>query len=136
MKTWLILAALIAFVAAPSFGVDATKAILHVTSVRQEDATDYCTTGECSATRFTVKGYIDAKNDPDAVEYVLECVETRVMKPKPHVTATCIRVHAHNDYSVKVWPDAIAVEHDATIEGLELAYKIISEKEVRKQNTK
>jgi hypothetical protein len=27
-----------------------------VTSVEQDEATDYCTTGKCSATRFTVEG--------------------------------------------------------------------------------
>jgi len=115
---------------------EATKATLHVTSVRQAEAEDYCQTNECSATRFTVEGYVDVKGDPDAVEYALECVETWAMKPKPHVTGSCIKVHAHNDYLVKVFPEAVFFEHEGNVEGIELGYKILSEKEVRKQKGK
>lgn len=47
----------------------------HVTSVAQGDAADFCTTGQCSATRFTVEGYAAGENGT-TVEYILDCVES------------------------------------------------------------
>jgi len=51
-----------------SFGQDTVKANFHVTSVRTEEAKEWCTTGLCSATRITVEGYTDVKGDPSSVE--------------------------------------------------------------------
>jgi hypothetical protein len=42
---------------APSFGQDAEQTTFHVTSVRSEEAKDWCETGKCSATRIIVEGY-------------------------------------------------------------------------------
>lgn len=77
----------------------------HVTSVSQAEATDYCTTGKCSATRFTVEGYTQ---DKDAVvQYVLDCVETIANEPTPHFTVRCARVHSHSDYMVRLGDDYV-----------------------------
>jgi hypothetical protein len=77
------------------FGQDEAKVLFHVTSVEQGDAPDYCTTGKCSETRFTVEGYTQ---DRDAsIQYVLDCVETIAHEPTPHLTVQCARVHSHND---------------------------------------
>jgi len=53
--------ALIAFIARAGSQQD-EKVTFHVTSVSQTEATDYCTTGKCSATRFTVEGYTQDKD--------------------------------------------------------------------------
>ena len=109
------------------------KVAFHVTSVSQADATDYCTTGKCSATRFTVEGYTQDKDA--AVQYVLECVETLVNEPTPHYTVRCARVHSHSDYLVKIvddwvtFGDSPAQEKEPII----VSYLIKSEKEVRKK---
>ena len=112
------------------------RIMFHVTAVRSEQAHDWCTTGDCSATRFTVEGYADVKGDSTLTEYVLECVETLVQKPSPHFTAVCDRLHAHNDYEARLLSDAIAFSEtkSPTPEGAIVpAYRIVSEKEVKKQ---
>lgn len=110
------------------------KVTFHVTSVEQSDATDYCTTGKCSATRFTVEGYTQ---DKDAVvQYVLDCVETIVNEPTPHFTVRCARVHSHSDYLVKLGDDYVMFGDAPPTQGKEsilAAYRIKSEKEVRKK---
>jgi hypothetical protein len=110
----------------PSSAQD-TKAIFHVTSVRTEDAKDWCTTGKCSATRITVEGY------SDAVEYVLDCVETIASEPSPHVTVVCDHVHASNDYDVEIGSNYIffgeSRKPSSTQEPLRSGYSIVSEKE-------
>jgi hypothetical protein len=146
MKPAFILALLFGlFLGGPSFGQEFTKATLHVASVRSGEAKDWCETGECSATRHTVEGYITSKDDPISVEYVLECVEVLAHKPSPHYTGVCDKVHAHEEYVVKVFPNAIAFEHEKESSGtkessgatpVNLAYHIVSEKEVAKQKTK
>lgn len=106
----------------------------HVTSVEQSDATDYCTTGKCSATRITVEGYTQDKDA--SVQYVLDCVETLVNEPTPHFTIRCPRVHSHSDYLVKLVDDYVVFgEAPATQEKEPIisAYRIKSEKEVRKK---
>jgi hypothetical protein len=107
-----------------------TPITFHVTAVRSEEAQDWCTTGECTATRFTVEGY------SDATEYVLDCVETMVHKPSPHFTTVCVRLHAHNDYAARLFPDAITFgdsKRRSSDEPLVVVYHIVSEKEVNKQ---
>jgi hypothetical protein len=110
------------------------KIAFHVTSVSQADATDYCTTGKCSATRFTVEGYTQDKDA--AVQYVLECVETIVNEPTPHYTVRCTRVHSHSDYLVKLGADYVRFGDPPATQETEpflAAYLIKSEKEVRKK---
>lgn len=65
-----IVASLVLYFVGLSFG-QGKKDVFHVTSVEQSEATDYCTTGQCTATRFTVNRY----TRDNAVEYVLDCVE-------------------------------------------------------------
>ena len=56
MKLLVTLTALSGLLGGQSSGRDTREASLHVTSVRSEDAKDWCTTGKCSAKRFTVEG--------------------------------------------------------------------------------
>lgn len=139
MKRTLILTVLLGLLLwGQSFGQNTANAILHVTSVRSEDAKDWCPTGGCSATKLTVEGYISAKSQPSLIEYVLECVEVVVSEPSPHFTVVCDKVHAHTEYLVKVGPDFIAFEHEkqpSTTATLSL-YKIVSEKEVATRKAK
>jgi hypothetical protein len=109
------------------------KAVFHVTSVEQEEAKDYCTTGKCSATRFTVEGYTQDK-DAD-IQYVLDCVEILVEEPTPHISVQCVRVHSHSDYMVKIGSDFIAFGDSQSSQSKPIvsAYRIKSEKEVRKK---
>jgi hypothetical protein len=58
-----------------------------------------------------VEGFINTGDDA-FVEYVLECVEVLAHKPTPHLTTECVRVHAHDDYVVKVFSGAIAFQHE------------------------
>lgn len=90
--------------APPNFGQDSNTKIFHVTSVRTEEATDWCTSNECSATRFTVEGYTPT------VEYLTECIEIVKNAPPAHYTSTCTRVAAGEEYVVKVLSDAIWVQ--------------------------
>ncbi len=83
-----------------------TKAVLHVTSVKQEEAPDWCTTGKCSATRYTVEAYRPAKSPSEVIRYLLECVEV-ITTPEGKVTLSCARVAADGDYEVKILADAI-----------------------------
>jgi hypothetical protein len=71
-------------VGTPGLGQDkGTPITCHVTAVRFEDAHDWCTTGECSAVRFTIEGFAGE------TEYVLDCVEVLVQNPSPHYTIVC-----------------------------------------------
>lgn len=111
------------------------KATFHVASVSQADATDYCTTGKCSATRITVEGYTQDKDA--AVQYVLDCVEVIASEPTPHTSIQCVKVHSHTDYVVTVGADFIIFASDAPTkqekEPFISGYRIKSEKEVRKK---
>ncbi len=112
------------------------KIVFHVTSVRSEDATDYCTTGKCSATRFTVEGYSDVKGRPTVTEYVLECVETLVTETPVHYTVVCDRVHANNDYDATLYADNIMFGEPKKYSGegpLTAVYSIKSEKETKRK---
>jgi hypothetical protein len=120
---------------APSFGQDAEQTTFHVTSVRSEEAKDWCETGKCSATRIIVEGYTRPKDDPNAsIEYVLDCIEVIANEPSPHLSIVCSHLHAHNDYSAKVYASAILFgepqqsKPDLTY----AAYEIVSEKETTK----
>ena len=142
MKSWIILALLFTSLGRPSFGQEFTRAVFHVTSVRSGEAKDWCGTGNCSAIRYTVEGYITSKDDPFSVEYVLECVE--VLNMIQETTVVCAHVHAHEEYPVTVFSDGINFEHQFehkkessdTKEPTYSGYKIVSEKEVAKQKAK
>lgn len=114
------------------FGQNADIVSFHVTSVQQGDATDYCTTGKCSATRFTVKGYTQDKDG--GVQYVLDCVEVVANEPGTH-SVTCFRAHAHVDYMVKIFAESVTFGHNQSPqrEPVEVDYNIKSEKELRKK---
>jgi hypothetical protein len=102
----------------------------HVTAVRSEDATDWCTTGECDATRITVEGY------SATTEYVLDCVEVITHKPTPHYADYCDHVHAHNDYDATLWPANIGFKpiKSKTADGAPVSlYRIVSEKEISRK---
>jgi hypothetical protein len=126
--------ALVALTAQAASQQDA-KVAFHVTSVSQGDATDYCTTGKCSATRITVEGYTQDKDA--AVEYVLDCVEIITNEPTPHQSVQCVKVHSHADYMVTIGSDFILFDSDAPTkqnkEPYVSGYRIKSEKEVRKR---
>jgi|ERR1700677_2488241 hypothetical protein len=111
------------------------KVTFHVTSVEQSDATDWCTTGKCSATRITVEGYTQEKDA--AVQYVLDCVEVVANEPTPHKSIQCVKVHSHVDYEVTIGADFILFASDAPTkqekEPFVSGYRIKSEKEVRKK---
>lgn len=102
----------------------------HVTAVRSEEAHDWCTTGECGATRITVEGY------SNTTEYVLDCVEVIAQKPSPHYADYCDHVHAHNDYEAKLWADSIGfkpIKPQTAGEAPVSLYHIVSEKEMSKK---
>jgi hypothetical protein len=108
----------------------------HVTSVEQGEATDYCTTGKCSATRITLGGY--RVEDGVTIEYILDCVEVIANEPKPHMTSQCIHVHAHGEYPAKLYSEAIFFDTEKQTNPppdppILFGYQIRSEKEVRKK---
>ena len=118
---------------------EATPITFHVSAVRSEEAHDWCTSGECSATRYTVEGYSDVKGDSVLTEYLLECIEVMASKPRPHLTNVCGRVHAHNDYEAQLWSDSIFFGDETKPQSSEgvvtVGYHIVSEKEVKKHKT-
>ena len=113
-----------------------TPITFHVTAVRSEEAHDWCATGECGATRYTVEGYSDVKSDSSLIEYVLDCVQVMAPKPSPHFTIVCDQVHAHNDYDATLWSNAISFsppKPQSPDAPMAAAYQIVSEREVSKQ---
>ena len=106
------------------------KIVFHVTAVRQNDAEDYCTNANCSATRFTVEGYSNVSSDSRITEYMLECVEVITNGPPAHRTMGCVRLHANSDYTVELWDDSIAFPTSDS--GFVANYKIKSEKTATK----
>jgi hypothetical protein len=136
--------AVIATLVLPLMGQsESPKIVFHVTSVEQGEATDWCTTGKCSATRFTVRGYAVDIEDRTPIEYVLDCVETIANEPKPHVTAQCPRVHAHKDYDAELGADSIffadspsdSSGRPSTDKPIVMGYTIKSEKEVQRTDS-
>jgi hypothetical protein len=109
-------------------GQSSQKIIFHVTAVRQNEAQDYCTEANCSATRFTVEGYSDASSD-SRIQYLLECVEV-IPNGTVHPTIGCVHLHANNDYAAELWDDSIYFPTSAS--GFIANYKIKSEKSVTK----
>ena len=111
------------------------KIPFHVTAVRSEEASDVCASDSgCTATRFTVEGYSAMKDH--STDYVLDCVEITALKPSPHPMVECDRVHAHNDYVVRLMSDAIAFGEakPRSPDGPgQSAYRIVSEKERTQQ---
>ena len=112
------------------------KIVFHVTSVRSEDATDWCQTGECSAERITVAGFSDVNHDDHLTEFMLECVEATVSDPTPHFTLVCAHLHANNDYDAFLFATAISFYPDGKPRPvgspLQGVYSIVSEKEMTK----
>ena|ERR1700674_3824212 len=106
MREIAVLAILSFFLSPVIARADGDNAILHVTSVRQDEAKDWCDTAKCLATRFTVEGYRAAKNPSEVIKYVLECVEV-VNTETGKFTITCPKVQADADYEVKLLADAI-----------------------------
>jgi hypothetical protein len=104
------------------------KALLHVTSVRQEEAKDWCETGGCYATRFTVEGYRAARKPDEVVRYVLECIEV-IQTEKGKTSLSCVRVQADGEYDAKIFADSIVFQPlpppDGTLHG---AYNIKSQR--------
>ncbi|SRR5260370_23819287 len=114
------------------------KIVFHVTSVQSAEAKDYCTSGECTATRFTVEGYVNLKSNSGVTEYVLDCVEVVTTKSPIHQTSVCAHVHASNDYDAKVYSQSVDFfiaekESSSTDAPMKWLYSIKSEKEVTKQ---
>jgi hypothetical protein len=119
-----------------SAGQDAVQTTFHVTSVRSEDAKDWCEAGKCTAKTITVEGYSAAKGEGNSsVEYVLTCTEVIASEPTPHYSVVCTHLHAHNDYPAKVYASAIYFgEPETTKPDLTYAaYEIVSEKETTKR---
>ena len=129
-----ILASIVLLALAQQLSSQEEKVLFHVTSVEQGDATDYCTTGKCSATRFTVEGYTMPDKDT-AVQYVLDCVETLMVEPNNSTSnMICARVHSHTDYTIKFVAEFIFFDsYPSDRQGMRVAYRIKSEKEVRKK---
>lgn len=99
---------LLAFTAAVSQQDE--KVTFHVTSVEQSDATDYCTTGKCSATRITVEGYTQ---DKDAgVQYVLDCVEVIANEPTPHKSIQCVKEHSRTQI---MWSQSVLTSSSSPV---------------------
>lgn len=122
------------FLCAAQAKADGDTAILHVTSVRQDEAKDWCDTGKCMATRFTVEGYRAAKNPNQVIRYVLECVEV-ISTDTLKVTVSCPRVQADGDYTVKIFADAIIFSSaEPPKDGVVSGYKIKSQSVERRDN--
>jgi hypothetical protein len=114
-------------------GQSEQKIIFHVTVVRTGDASsDQCPNNDCISTRFTVEGYSDVKGDSRLTEYVLECVQ-RIPIPvrEDSVLVKCPRFHPYSDYEASLGSGPTD-EHICS--GIGLCYKIVSEKEINKQN--
>ena len=105
------------------------KVTFHVTSVEQGEAPDYCTTGKCTATKFTVEGLTQDREG--GVKYVLECVEAIASEPN-HKSVACFRVHAHTDYRVKIFAESVSFGSSSQSDPVVIDYSIKSEKEVEK----
>jgi hypothetical protein len=111
-------------------GQNSQKIIFHVTAVRQDEAQDYCTNGNCSATRITVEGY-SIETNSHVAEYVLECVEVIANGPPAHRMIGCVHLHVNYDYAAELWDDSIAFP--TSDGGFVANYKIKSEKGVTTQ---
>jgi len=115
-------------------GTRGTIITFHVTSVRHEDDSTVCGSGECSATKFTIEGYANGAHTGTRIAYVLTCDEYVAYKPTPHISMACVRVHANTDYDVRLFADSISFwpEEKFTPPPDRVLYSIETEKEVRK----
>jgi len=117
-----------------SLGQDMTSASFHVDTVRTEPAKDWCTTGECSAKRIVVEGYVGGGKDEVAmVHYVLDCVEVVSNRPTPHFLTACVHVHARETHAVKIGETFISfsdVKQKSQPEPALAPYEIVSESRV------
>jgi len=112
-----------------SLGQDTTSASFRVTNVRTEQAKDWCPTGECSAKRIIVEGYVGGKGEP-MVQYVLHCVEIVANAPTPHFLTACVHVHAREIHVVKIGETFISfsdAKQKSQPDPVVAAYEIVSE---------
>jgi hypothetical protein len=79
--------------------------VFHVTSVKQDEPPDWCTTGQCNAVRFTVEGYARVEHDAHPTQFVLKCIE--LTDADGHITMACARLRAHGNYNAKLWADLV-----------------------------
>ena len=130
MRTILLNAVMVVFLAGISFSQETSKALFHVASVESSNAPDRCPTERCTATKITVEGYTQAKDGSVSVEYVLDCAELIMDEPSPHQAVVCDHVHANSGYLVKIGSNYISFsDDDPRFEPLHAAYRIVSEKE-------
>jgi hypothetical protein len=108
---WLVLSALMlggaGLMAQNSKDDGSILIVFHVTSVKQDEPPDYCTTGGCTAVRHTVEGYSRVPGDLHYTQFTLRCVEMTVVDPKPHTTISCPRVRANGNYDAKLFADVL-----------------------------
>ena len=108
------------------------KIAFHVTAVRQGEVHEYCTSSNCSETKFTVEGYSVGNGGSHSTEYVVECDQI-IPNSQSSTSALvkCARLHAGNDY-------VASLASLPTIEGMSfgegVVYEIVSEKEANKQD--
>jgi hypothetical protein len=87
---------------------ESIRIMFHVTAVKRDTPPDWCQTGQCSATRFTVEGYSKVPGDVNFTKYTLTCVETEPVPPRSGaMTTTCPRLRPNVDYSAKLFADVI-----------------------------
>src|ERR1035437_7823638 len=114
------------------------RIVFHVTSVKQDEPPDYCTTGECMAVRYTVEGYSRVQGDAHYTQFVLKCVEITALNPNPHVTMSCARVRANANYDAKLYAaflffiDEGSGKPRSTNDTPVAAFEIVSQREVVK----
>ena len=112
--------------------------VFHVTSVKQDEPPDYCTTGECVAVRYTVEGYSRVQGDAHYTQFVLKCVEVTVLNRTLDVRSSCARVRANANYDAKLFADLLFFidegrkNSQSTNAPPEAAFNIVSQREVVK----
>jgi hypothetical protein len=109
----------------------------HVTSIKKDQPEDYCTTGTCSATRFTVEGYARVAGDMHFTGYVLTCVEyIQFGADNKNPNSYCARLRANGTFDAKLYADFINFADDedrksaSARKGMMAAFEIKSEREI------
>lgn len=76
--------------------------------MKRDTPSDWCTTGQCEATRFTVAGYSKVPGVEHFTEYILDCIETQPVGPDSKAATTiCPRVRANASYDAKLFADDV-----------------------------
>ena len=114
--------------------------VFHVTSVKHDEPPDYCTTGQCTAVRYSVEGYSRVQSDAHYTQFVLTCDEITTLIPPAHVTVQCARVRANGDYSAKLFADSLFFlggqkNTQSTNSPLEAGFDIVSQREIVNPNS-